>query len=284
MRIAWITWLVVACSDDRERAPVTTPPPAPAPRDARTAPPGDAPLALAPHRFIRVTDFSEAPYPGWTAIEFPGLPAYDAATRRIAVGRIELSNLLATQPNVELWLMDTATKTVEPLPVWSQEESYALRGTNRAPEKLRELVLAMDARVTETEPMLASFTPIPATCVASDPPTTKWYPTCEGHEIWTCGDTVIRHPRTTRSGRRELLVLERGGKTTKLNVAKWIKPSFKIPSTRGGYEEQEMIACIQDARIIPGTSDVLLELAHACNSSGDMCSAGSHSFEVVTPP
>ena len=282
MRVVWIAWLAVACSDDRERAPVAPPPPAP--RDARTAPPGDAPLALAPHRFIRVKDFSEAAYPGWSAVEFPGLPAYDAAARRIAVGRIELGNLLATQPNVELWFLNVATKNVEPHPVWSQEESYALRGTNRSPEKLRELVLAMDARVTETEAILASFTPIPATCVPSDPPPTRWYPTCEGHEIWTCGDTVIRHPRTTRTGRRELLVLERGGKTTKQNVAKWIKASFRIPSTRGGYEEQELIACIHDAWIIPGTSDVLLELAHACNTSGDMCSAGSHSFEVVPAP
>ena len=289
MRIALVVGLLVACGDDRERAPA--PPPtttSAAPADARLAPPpppNDAPLALAPHRFIRVNDFSEAPYPGWTAIEFPGLPAYDAATKRIAVGRVELRTVVQTQPNVEVWLLHVATKSSEKLPVWSSDESETFRGGyDRSPEKLRALVLAIDARITELEQQLASFTPIPKSCTPSDPIEKTWYPTCAGHEIWTCGDMVLRHPRTTRSGRREMLFVERGGKTGRYRVAGWIRENYRVPSTSGGFAEQEMIACIHDAWIVPGTTDVLVEVAHACNTSGDMCSAGGPSFEIVRPP
>lgn len=287
-RFVLFAGLLVACGDGREPTPAPPPPPAPPPTpvDARFAPPpGDAPLALAPHRFIRVTDFSEAAYPGWTAIEFPGLPAYDAATRRIAVGRVELRTVVQTQPNVEMWLLHLATKSSEPVPVWSAEESDVFRGGyDRSPEKLRALVLAIDARITEVEKSLASFTPIPKSCTPSDPIESTWYPACDGHEIWTCGETVIRHPRTTRTGRRELLIVDSGGKTATYQVARWIRAGYKVPSTSGGYEEQEMIACIHDAWIVPGTTDLLVEVAHGCNASGDMCSAGGHSFEIVGPP
>ena len=66
-------------------------------------------------------------------------------------------------------------------------------------------------------------------------------------------------------------------------MTKWFKPPYRIPSTTGSYELQYLLACIHGVWLLPDANEVLFEIAHACDVSGDMCSAGGHTWEVVTP-
>jgi hypothetical protein len=183
--------------------------------------------------------------------------------------------------------------------IWSRDQSRKALGdpSKIDPPKLRDLMAAMDAAITKAEPELASYTPI-AACAGTDTvfPDTDgdgepdmpevWHRWCNGHEIWTCGDIVVRYPTNTPGTTlRDKLTVEVGGKRLTVGTKGWRKP--KLKETMNGEKTGTLIDvmnCAHDVRRIPGTKELLVELSHACDISGDWCSAGGPTWEVVTAP
>ena len=288
MRIAWVL-ILAACDKDR---PPTPPVPTAPSSDAAVvvvAPVDDAEvidaaLPLAKHQFLAVEDFSENPYYGLGAITSPGLPAYDGKT--LAVHHSDFDGL-GTHANAEVWLLDAAGATTKKILVWTQKQSMTFLGdktddTNRK----REMVFAIDKRITDVEPQLAGFTALEECERVEDtnPMDDEIMSYCDGHETWQCAGTLVTNPRTTKTGRREELRMKNVNGSSKLSTKAWHKPPVTIYSGSEKVGKEETLACIGGAFAIPNTNKILLQVNHACNVSGDWCNAGGPTFKVVTAP
>ena len=306
--------LLIGCTKAQPDPP-PNPPPVPAPPKPAFAPPLDAaaPDASDPadapsidaqvgtHTFLTVNDFSEQAYFGEGAIATPGLPAYDKSSGTVAVAYADRDGL-GTLPNTTIYVLGAKDARKQgTIAVWTQDQSRKQLGEMQGIDspKLRELMSAIDRKITEIEPKLAKFTPILPACVGSeiplpdkdgdgepDMPDGIYHHYCAGNTIWTCGDVVLSYPfRSNDSSVHDKLTMKANGKTTTVATRSWQLPKVQLNS--GGEPIKEWIEtmnCIHDARVIPGTRQILIELAHECDASGDWCSAGGSTWHVVTAP
>jgi hypothetical protein len=81
-----------------------------------------------------------------------------------------------------------------------------------------------------------------------------------------------------------VLTIRRAGHARTISTKRWQKPPVRIT----GGEHVDTFNCIHEVDRIPGSTQLLVELAHSCNASGDWCTAGGPTWELVdgggTPP
>ena len=297
--------LAVACRRASEPTPApTSEPPAPGPAVAPrvdAAPFPDAPVELvdappidaarAVHRLLALSG-DDAGALG-AEIRAPGLPAFDPASKTILVA-YQAHYHMSAFSELELRILRAAdARLVSTIPVWTMKEAQAVVGEPTTDQDLRKLGTTIDARLALVEQPLARFTTMPE-CLGTDPVApdadgdgepdmpTEFSPGCDGHTLWTCGDVVLEYPHRPGWTAVTTLKLRRGKTATTLSTRAWRKPP--IPHLDDPSTKVETFNCIHDARPIPGTRQILVELWHECLTSGDWCSLGGPTWHVISAP
>ncbi len=269
---------------------VATPDVALAVADSEEEAPAEPPM-VRKHRFLEVLDFSEGAF-FVGAIIGPGLPAYDPATRTVAVAYQADEGL----PNQEIWtLSPKGARKLGAIPVWSQKQSSKVLGDEPTAEKVKALVAAIDKRIDDVERTLGGYTTIPPCIGAYGPPDLDGdgepdgvFPICSGKQIWTCGDKVFEYPRAIGTQGEPISPsvahIKVGGRITTVSTKAWVKAPIQIYEDDKPSHKVHALHCVTDARMVPGTNQLLVQLVHICNISGDWCDAGGATWQTVTMP
>lgn len=92
-------------------------------------------------------------------------------------------------------------------------------------------------------------------------------------------DIVLAYPRPSGWTAPTTLQIRSSRGSTTISTRTWRKPP--VPSDEVPSGKVETTNCIHDARRIPGTQQILLELWHRCLVSGDWSTLGGPTWHVV---